>query len=110
MSSREPMPSTPSSSHSSRSKSRSAEQPERRLSLLLLLVAANQRMAQLVERELASDGRAPRYYASLSLMGARGEMRLTELAEELGMPLTTASDAVRRLEARGSVRRRPNPQ
>src|SRR3954449_6205730 len=104
------MPSTPSSSRSSRSKSRSAEQPERRLSLLLLLVAANQRMAQLVDRELAADGVESTGYASLSLIGVRGSMRLTELAEELGMPLTTASDVVRRLESRGHVRRRPNPE
>src|SRR6185312_757056 len=82
MSSRTPMPSTPSRSRSSRSKSRSAAPSERRLSLLLLLVAAHQRMAQLVDRELAA---------------------------ELGMPLTTASDIVRRLEARKLVRRRPNP-
>ena len=66
-------------------------------------------MAQLVERELAADGVDPSHYAQLSLIGARGSMRLTELAEELGMPLTTASDVVRRLESRGHVRRRQNP-
>jgi DNA-binding MarR family transcriptional regulator len=66
-------------------------------------------MVQLVERELAADGVDASDYGSLSLIGARGRMRLTELAGELGMPLTTASDAVRRLEARGHVRRRPNP-
>src|SRR5579885_2190711 len=103
------MPSTRSSSRSSRSKSRSAAPPERRLSLLLLLVAAHQRMAQLVERELAADGVESNGYAVLSLIGARSGMRLTELADELGMPLTTASDVVRRLESRGHVRRSPNP-
>jgi DNA-binding MarR family transcriptional regulator len=36
-------------------------------------------------------------------------VRLTELAAELGMPLTTASDIVRRLEARTHIRRMPNP-
>ncbi len=66
-------------------------------------------MAQLVERELAADGVEPDGYAALSLIGARSTMRLTELAGELGMPLTTASDVVRRLEARGHVRRRQNP-
>jgi DNA-binding MarR family transcriptional regulator len=66
-------------------------------------------MVQLVERELAADGVSSDGYASLSLIGVRGSIRLTELAEELGMPLTTASDAVRRLESRGLVRRRPNP-
>jgi DNA-binding MarR family transcriptional regulator len=104
------MPSIPSSSRSSRSKSNSAAPPERRLSLLLLLVAANQRMAQLVERELAADGVSADGYAVLSLIGVRGPVRLTEVAAELGMPLTTASDIVRRLEARRRVRRRPNPE
>jgi DNA-binding MarR family transcriptional regulator len=75
----------------------------------LLLVAAHQRMTQLVERELAADGVDPNGYALLSLVGVRGSVRLTELANELGMPLTTASDIVRRLEQRRLVRRRPNP-
>jgi DNA-binding MarR family transcriptional regulator len=67
-------------------------------------------MVQLVEHELAADGVDAGDYGSLSLIGARGSMRLTELAAELGMPLTTASDVVRRLESRGHVRRRPNPE
>jgi DNA-binding MarR family transcriptional regulator len=75
----------------------------------LLLVAAHQRMTQLVERELAADGVDSNGYALLSLVGVRGSIRLTELAGELGMPLTTASDIVRRLEQRRLVRRRPNP-
>ncbi|HEY7178316.1 MAG TPA: MarR family transcriptional regulator [Gaiella sp.] len=84
--------------------------PDRRLSLLLLVVAANQRMVQLVERELTADGVAAADYALLSLVGARGPSRLTEVAGELGMPLTTTSDAVRRLESRGYARRVPNPE
>ena len=67
-------------------------------------------MAQVVERELAADGVESNGYAVLSLIGVRGTMRLTELAAELGMPLTTASDVVRRLESRSLVRRRPNPE
>jgi len=82
---------------------------ERRLSILLLVVAAHQRMGQLVDRELSADGVGAADYALLSLVGARGPARLTEVAGELGMPLTTASDAIRRLEARGHVRRAPNP-
>src|SRR5471030_563172 len=83
--------------------------PERRLSLLLQLVAAHQRMTQLVERELAADGVESNGYALLSLVGVRGPVRLTEVASELGMPLTTASDVVRRLESRRLVRRTANP-
>lgn len=77
--------------------------------MLLLLLAAHQRMVQLVERELAADGVEANGYAVLSLIGARAGMRLTELSEQLGLPLTTASDVVRRLESRGNVRRRANP-
>jgi DNA-binding MarR family transcriptional regulator len=66
-------------------------------------------MTQLVDRELAADGVDSRGYAVLSLIGARKGMSLTELATELGMPLTTASDVVRRLEADDRVRRTPNP-
>ena len=66
-------------------------------------------MSQLVEEELAADGVDPNGYAMLSLIGVRGPVRLTELAAELGMPITTASDIVRRLESRHLVRRSPNP-
>jgi DNA-binding MarR family transcriptional regulator len=103
------MPSKSSSSRSSHSPSSSAAPPERRLSLLLLVVAANQRMLQLVDRELKADGVDTNHYAALSMIGAFGPLRLTELASELGMPVTTASDVVKRLEAAGQVTRQPNP-
>ncbi|MGZ4339078.1 MAG: MarR family winged helix-turn-helix transcriptional regulator [Gaiellaceae bacterium] len=74
-----------------------------------MLYAAHQRMVQLVGRELAADGVESDTYAVLSLIGARGSVRLTDFAQELGVPLTTMSDMVRRLEARGQVRRRANP-
>jgi DNA-binding MarR family transcriptional regulator len=67
-------------------------------------------MTQLVDLELAADGVESNGYAMLSLIGVRGSVRLTEIASELGMPLTTASDVMRRLESRGHVRRTPNPQ
>jgi DNA-binding MarR family transcriptional regulator len=67
-------------------------------------------MVQLVGRELQADGVESDTYAVLSLIGARGSVRLTDFAEELGLPLTTMSDVVRRLEARGHVRRRANPE
>ncbi len=99
----------PPASRPSRPQADPTPAPEERLSLLLRLVAAHQRMAQLVEQELAVDGVAGDGYAVLSLIGVRGSVRLTELAAALGLPLTTASDVVRRLETRGDVRRTPNP-
>jgi DNA-binding MarR family transcriptional regulator len=67
-------------------------------------------MVQLVGRELDADGVDPDGYAVLSLIGARGSVRLTDFSAELGLPLTTMSDVVRRLESRGLVRRRRNPE
>ena len=61
------------------------------------------------DRELAADGVDSSHYGTLSLIGAFAPLRLTEVASSLGMPLQTASDVVRRLEDRGHVRRRPNP-
>ena len=80
------------------------------MSLTILLFAAHQRMVQLFDRELATDGVEADGFAALSLIGVRGSIRLTQLSDELGSPLTTTSDVVRRLEARGHVRRRANPE
>lgn len=66
-------------------------------------------MIQLVNRELEADGVESDTYAVLSLLGVRGSVRLTDFANELGLPLSTMSDVVRRLETRGHVRRRENP-
>ena len=48
-------------------------------------------------------------YALLSLIGGSGSITPTEAAARLGLPVTTASDRIRRLEERGLVERRPNP-
>jgi DNA-binding MarR family transcriptional regulator len=79
-----------------------------RISFLLQLVALNQRMEALVTRELARDGVTVRDYALLSTIGAFGPLTLTDAAETLGMPLTTVSDAGRRLVDRGAAERLPN--
>ena len=83
--------------------------PSPRRSLLLQLFASYQRMAALVDRELARDGVDAGPYAVLSTIGAFGPLTLTELSTMLGLPLTTASDVVRRLEGKGHVSRRRHP-
>jgi DNA-binding MarR family transcriptional regulator len=80
-----------------------------RPSLLLQIYALNQRMGELVERELAADGVVADDYALLSVVGSRGPVTPSEASEILGIPATTASDAIRRLVARGHVRRTPHP-
>jgi DNA-binding MarR family transcriptional regulator len=66
-------------------------------------------MLQLVDRELKAEGVDTNHYAALSTIGAFAPLRLTELASALGMPVTTASDVVKRLEGAGQVARKPNP-
>jgi DNA-binding MarR family transcriptional regulator len=48
-------------------------------------------------------------FALLSLIGGAGSITPTAAAARLGLPVTTASDKIRRLEERGLVERRPNP-
>lgn len=80
-----------------------------RPSLLLQIYALNQRMGELVGRELARDDVVADDYALLSLVGWRGPVTPSEASTVLGIPATTASDAIRRLVARGHVRRSPHP-
>jgi DNA-binding MarR family transcriptional regulator len=84
--------------------------PPQRISLLLEIYAAHARMGALLQREFARDAVPLDDYATLSAIGAFGPLTLTELASMLGTPLTTLSDAARRLERRGHIRRRPNPE
>jgi DNA-binding MarR family transcriptional regulator len=80
-----------------------------RPSLLLQIYALNQRMGELVQRELAEDDVAADDYALLSVVGWRGPVTPSEASAVLGIPATTASDAIRRLVARGHARRSPHP-
>jgi DNA-binding MarR family transcriptional regulator len=82
---------------------------EQRLSLLLQIFTTYQRMGELVDRELARDGVETDGYAVLSAIGTFGPLTVTEVASMLGLPLTTASDIVRRLDARGHAERRQHP-
>lgn len=84
-------------------------EPQRRLSLLLEIYSVHARMGALVGRELEGVGVEPYDYAALSAIGAFGPIRLKELSSLLGTPLTTMSDAVRRLEKRDALVRRPHP-
>ena len=78
-------------------------------SLLLQLVSIGERMGTLVRHELEREGVHADGYALLSVVGAFGPLSISAAASMLGLPLTTASDAVARLAARGHVHRRPNP-
>jgi len=54
-------------------------------------------------------GLRPDEYAAYSVLFEAGPVTMTEMARELGMPVTTAADYIRAMQARGHLRRDPHP-
>ncbi len=54
-------------------------------------------------------GLRPDEYAAYSVLFEAGPVTMTEMARELGMPVTTAADYVRAMQARGHLRRDAHP-
>ena len=77
--------------------------------VLLDLFATNQKRERLIEAALADTDLPPEDYPLYVLIGTAGPLTPTELARDLGMPLSTLLFRVRRLEKRGHVERLPNP-
>jgi DNA-binding MarR family transcriptional regulator len=64
---------------------------------------------RVVARHLQEAGVSGEQLALLSLIATIEPITPTALAAELGVPLTTLADALRRLDARGELERSPNP-
>ena len=64
---------------------------------------------RVVARHLQEAGVSGEQLALLSLIATVEPITPTALAAELGVPLTTLADALRRLDARGELERTPNP-
>jgi DNA-binding MarR family transcriptional regulator len=64
---------------------------------------------RVVARHLHEAGASGEQLALLSLIATVEPITPTALAAEMGVPLTTLADALRRLDARGELRRSPNP-
>lgn len=64
---------------------------------------------RVVARHLQEAGVSGEQLALLSLIATVEPITPTALAAEMGVPLTTLADALRRLEARGELERAPNP-
>jgi DNA-binding MarR family transcriptional regulator len=64
---------------------------------------------RVVARHLQEAGISGEQLALLSLIATVEPITPTALAAELGVPLTTLADALRRLDARGELERSPNP-
>jgi DNA-binding MarR family transcriptional regulator len=64
---------------------------------------------RVVARHLEQAGVSGEQLALLSLIATEEPITPTALAAEMGVPLTTLADALRRLDNRGELERLPNP-
>ncbi len=75
-----------------------------------LLDATTRRIRQASRRELASEGVTPAQWRALRAVERfEGPIRMSELAERLGIARRSATDVVNGLEEHGLVRRRVDP-
>ena len=77
--------------------------------ILLDVFAANQKRERLIAEALAETDLPPEDYPLYVFIGTAGPLTPTELARELGMPLSTLLFRIRRLERRRHVDRVANP-
>jgi len=85
-----------------------ADRPRQRIGLLFQIYRTHLLSSRLVGRALEPTGVRGDDYAAYSYL-LHGPMTLTELAEGVGMPLTTAAGYVRRFDGRGHIVKTPNP-
>jgi MarR family transcriptional regulator, organic hydroperoxide resistance regulator len=81
----------------------------RQLSFLFDLFVLGHRVRGLLSQTMAGAGLRPDEYAVYSAVLKAGPVAISELAQLLGMPLTTVSDYVRTMTGRGHARRSRNP-
>jgi DNA-binding MarR family transcriptional regulator len=81
----------------------------RRLSFLFDLFAVEHRVRALLGQTMAGAGLRPDEYAIYSAVLVAGPLTISELAQLVGMPLTTVSDYVRTMTRRGHAHRSQHP-
>lgn len=81
----------------------------RDLSVLFDLFVADSAARTLLTPVMAGTGLTASQYAGYSLVLVNGPLSVTRFAEIAGMPLATASDTVRAMEARGHLARLRDP-
>lgn len=84
-------------------------QPGLRTSILFDVFVLGQRTRALVGEAMLDAGMRPDEYAAYSVVFEEGSVTLTELAEQLAMPVTTVADYARTMTERGHLRRKPHP-
>ncbi len=81
----------------------------RRISFLFDLFTVGNQVRALLGQTMAGTGLRPDEYAIYSAVLEAGPLTISELAQVMGMPLTTVSDYVRTMAARGHALRSRNP-
>ncbi len=84
-------------------------QPERQTSLLFDIFVLGQRTRALMNEAMRDAGLRPDEYAAYSVVFEMQTITLTEMAEQLAMPLTTVAEYVRAMIERGHLRRKQHP-
>ena len=84
-------------------------EPARHLSLLFDVFALGQRTRTLLITAMRGCGIRPDEYAAYSVVFEAESITMTEVARQLGMPVTTAADYVRSMQQRGHLRRQAHP-
>jgi DNA-binding MarR family transcriptional regulator len=80
-----------------------------RLSILFDVFALSQQVKTLLQTAMHDAGLRADEYAAYSVLFESGQITMTEMARELGMPVTTASDSVRAMAERGHVSKDAHP-
>jgi DNA-binding MarR family transcriptional regulator len=81
----------------------------RQISFLFDLFVLGHRVRGLLSQTMAGAGLRPDEYAIYSAVLKAGPLTISELAQAMGMPLTTVSDYVQTMTGRGHARRSRNP-
>jgi DNA-binding MarR family transcriptional regulator len=79
------------------------------VSLLFDLFVAGQRMRRVLTDGMSGSGMRPDEYAAYSLLFVHGPITATEMARQLGMPLSTVLDYLKTIHRSGHLKRSPDP-
>jgi len=79
------------------------------VSLLFDLFVVSQRVRRVLADGMAGSGMRPDEYAVYSLLFMEGPMTATEMAQQLGLPLSTVLDYLKAIDAAGHLERDRHP-
>lgn len=80
------------------------------MSILFDFFVISQRIKRVLSEGMAPSGMKPDEYAVYSVLFERAPLTATEMADSLGMPLTTVLDYLKAMSAAGHLQRVPHPE